>query len=75
MSRYNYDPTNYSTLNAYASPGGDGGGGWTDHSVGLTTLVAAIVASFAIGTVSVLAFQRFRGPGPVSSAGTLVEMQ
>ena len=71
----NYDPTNYSTLNAYASPGGDSGGGGTDHSVGLTTLVAAIVASFAIGTISVLAFQRFRGRGPVSSAGTLVEMQ
>jgi hypothetical protein len=74
----NYDPTNLSSLKGlntytYAPPTRTP----PPLSVGLTTLVAAIVASFAIGTVSVLAFLRFRGRGPLFSPGTatFVEMQ
>ena len=65
-----YDPTNFSILNAYppAPPPPT-----PPQSVGITTLVAAIAASFVVGAISVVAFLRFRGRGPLSSPG--IEMQ
>ena len=46
-------------------------------SVGITTLVVAIVASFVVGAISVVAFLRFCGRGPLAPPGTatFVEMQ
>jgi len=65
----NYDPANFSALNAYAPPPPPP----PPRSVGITTLVAAIAASFVVGAISVVAFLRFRGRGPLSSPG--IEMQ
>lgn len=65
----NYDPANFSALNAYAPPPPP----TPPQSVGIATLVAAIAASFVVGAISVVAFLRFRGRGPLSSPG--IEMQ
>ena len=73
-----YDPTNYSTLDEYARvvipptlppP--------PSLSIGITTLVVVALASFVVGAISVVAFLRFRGRGPLSAPGTatFVEMQ
>ena len=75
-----YDPKNLSMLDEFAPPPPPP----PPPSVGITTLVAAIVASYVAGAisdsaattvvasfvggaVSVLAFQRFLGRGPLSS--------
>eukprot|EP00964_Phaeocystis_antarctica_P054338 scaffold31928_cov62-Phaeocystis_antarctica.AAC.5 len=68
-----YNPTNFSKLDEYAPPPPPP----PPLSVGITTLVVAIVASLVVGAISVVAFLRFRGRGPLAPPGTatFVEMQ
>ena len=68
-----YNPTNFSKLDEYAPPPPPP----SPLSVGITTLVVAIVASLVVGAISVIAFLRFRGRGPLAPPGTatFVEMQ
>ena len=68
-----YNPTNFSKLDEYATPPPPP----PPLSVGITTLVVVIVASLVVGAISVVAFLRFRGRGPLAPPGTatFVEMQ